>query len=42
MLDIMVSTIEAGETRTPVEIESTVQVTPALAEDWDPRAATLV
>lgn len=42
VLDIMVSTIEAGETRRPVEIESTVQVTPALAEDWDPRAATLV
>lgn len=42
VLDIMVSTIEAGESRTPVEIESTVHVAPALAEDWDPRAATLV
>ncbi|GAA2057163.1 MULTISPECIES: Gfo/Idh/MocA family protein [Leifsonia] len=41
VLDIMVSTIEAGESRTPVEVESTVNVAPALPEDWDPRAATL-
>ncbi|MFF9563644.1 Gfo/Idh/MocA family protein [Leifsonia sp. NPDC014704] len=41
VLDIMVSTIEAGESRTPVEVESTVEVAPALPEDWDPRAATL-
>ncbi|MET3566068.1 putative dehydrogenase [Leifsonia sp. 563] len=41
VLDIMVSTIEAGESRTPVEVESTVDVAPALPEDWDPRAATL-
>jgi predicted dehydrogenase len=41
VLDIMVSTIEAGESRTPVEVESTVEVAPALPEDWNPRAATL-
>lgn len=41
VLDIMVSTIEAGESRTPVEVESTVTVAPALPEDWNPRAATL-
>lgn len=41
VLDIMVSTIEAGESRTPVDVESTVQVAPALPEDWDPRAETL-
>ncbi|WP_374008047.1 Gfo/Idh/MocA family protein [Leifsonia sp. LS-T14] len=41
VLDIMVSTIEAGESKTPVEVESTVEVAPALPEDWDPRAATL-
>ena len=41
VLDIMVSTIEAGESRTPVEVESTVEVAPTLPEDWDPRAATL-
>ncbi|ANF32709.1 oxidoreductase [Leifsonia xyli] len=41
VLDIMVSTIEAGESRTPVEVQSTVEVAPALPEDWDPRAATL-
>ncbi|MFP3464208.1 Gfo/Idh/MocA family protein [Leifsonia sp. SIMBA_070] len=41
VLDIMVSTIEAGESRTPVEVQSTVDVAPALPEDWDPRAATL-
>jgi len=41
VLDIMVSTIEAGESRTPVEVESTVHVAPALPEDWDPRAETL-
>jgi predicted dehydrogenase len=41
VLDIMVSTIEAGESRTPVDVRSTVEVAPALPEDWDPRAATL-
>lgn len=41
VLDIMVSTIEAGESRTPVDVQSTVQVAPALPEDWDPRAETL-
>ncbi|MEN0085800.1 MAG: Gfo/Idh/MocA family oxidoreductase [Leifsonia sp.] len=41
VLDIMVSTIEAGESRTPVEVQSTVEVAPALPEDWDPRAETL-
>jgi predicted dehydrogenase len=41
VLDIMVSTIEAGESRTPVDVESTVEVAPALPEDWDPRAETL-
>jgi predicted dehydrogenase len=41
VLDIMVSTIEAGESKTPVTVESTVDVAPALPEDWDPRASTL-
>ncbi|MFF2050141.1 Gfo/Idh/MocA family protein [Leifsonia sp. NPDC058194] len=41
VLDVMVATIEAGTSGVPVEIESTVQVAPALPEDWDPRAATL-
>ena len=41
VLDVMVSTIEAGTSGTPVVIESTVAVAPSLPEDWDPRAATL-
>jgi predicted dehydrogenase len=41
VLDIMVSTIEAGERKQPVEVKSTVVVAPALDVDWDPRAATL-
>jgi predicted dehydrogenase len=41
VLDIMVSTIEAGLAGQPVVVESTVTVAPALPEDWDPRAATL-
>lgn len=42
VLDVMVATIEAGSSGVPVDIESTVAVAPALPEDWDPRAATLV
>ncbi|WP_025158066.1 Gfo/Idh/MocA family protein [Leifsonia aquatica] len=41
VLDVMVATIEAGTSGVPVEVESTVQVAPALPEDWEPRAATL-
>ncbi|MGJ4846202.1 MULTISPECIES: Gfo/Idh/MocA family protein [unclassified Leifsonia] len=41
VLDVMVSTIEAGLAGAPVDVQSTVQVAPALPEDWDPRAATL-
>jgi predicted dehydrogenase len=41
VLDIMVSTIEAGVSGLPITVESTVTVAPALPEDWDPRAATL-
>ncbi|MFF1633339.1 Gfo/Idh/MocA family protein [Leifsonia sp. NPDC058248] len=41
VVDIMVSTIEAGLSGQPVEVESTVTVAPALPEDWDPRAATI-
>ncbi len=41
VLDIMVSTIEAGREGRPVEVESTVAVAPALPEDWNPREATL-
>lgn len=41
VLDVMVSTIEAGTSGTPVTVESTVEVAPALPEGWDPRAATL-
>jgi predicted dehydrogenase len=41
VLDIMVSTIEAGLSGVPVAVESTVTVAPALPEDWDPRAATI-
>ncbi len=41
VLDAMVSTAEAAEGGAPVEITSTVDVAPALPEDWDPTAATL-
>ncbi|MFF1876179.1 Gfo/Idh/MocA family protein, partial [Kitasatospora herbaricolor] len=41
VLDVMVSTIEAGLSGQPVDVESTVAVAPALPEDWDPKAATL-
>lgn len=41
VLDIMVATIEAGESGVPVRVESTVTIAPALPEDWDPREATL-
>jgi predicted dehydrogenase len=41
VLDVMVATIEAGESGAPVEVTSTVQVAPALSEEWDPRASTL-
>ncbi|MFI5062021.1 MAG: gfo/Idh/MocA family oxidoreductase, partial [Actinomycetales bacterium] len=41
VLDIMVSTIEAGMSGQPVMVESTVTVAPALPEEWDPRAVTL-
>lgn len=41
VLDVMVSTIEAGIAGRPVDVESTVLVAPALPEDWDPRSATL-
>jgi predicted dehydrogenase len=41
VLDIMVSTIESAESGQPVEITSTVTLAPPLAEDWNPRTATL-
>lgn len=41
VLDVMVATIEAGESGVPVEVESTVEVAPALPEGWDPRESTL-
>lgn len=41
VLDIMVSIIEATESGTFVDVESTVEVQPPLPSDWDPRAATL-
>lgn len=42
VLDAMVSTLESAERHAPVELQSTVAVAPALPEDWDPLAATLV
>jgi hypothetical protein len=42
VLDVMISTIEAAERGTPVDVTSTVEVAPALPEDWDPAAPTLV
>ena len=41
VLDVMVATIESGTRRAPVDIASSVDVAPALPEDWDPAAATL-
>jgi predicted dehydrogenase len=41
VLDVMISTIEAAERGGPVDVASTVEVGPALPEDWDPTAATL-
>jgi predicted dehydrogenase len=41
VLDVMASTIESGQRHESVEIGSTVQIAPALEEDWDPRAVTL-
>lgn len=41
VLDIMVSTIEAGERSTSVVVDSTVDLVPGLPEDWDPQALTL-
>jgi predicted dehydrogenase len=42
VLDVMISTIEAAERGTTVDVTSTVKLAPALPEDWDPTAATLV
>jgi predicted dehydrogenase len=42
VLDVMICTIEAAERGVPVDVASTVEVAPALPEDWDPKAATLV
>ncbi|QPZ39053.1 Gfo/Idh/MocA family protein [Paramicrobacterium chengjingii] len=41
VLDVMVSTIEAAESGSPVAVESTVERQPALPEGWDPRRATV-
>lgn len=41
VLDVMVATIEAGTSGSPVDVASTVEVAPALPEEWDPREATL-
>ncbi len=41
VLDVMVSITEAAQRRRPVDVESTVQLAPALPADWDPAAATL-
>ncbi|WP_022883637.1 Gfo/Idh/MocA family protein [Glaciibacter superstes] len=41
VLDVMVSTIESAERHQPVDVASTVEVAPALPEDWDPRVASL-
>jgi predicted dehydrogenase len=41
VLDAMVSTLEAGHSGAPVALTSTVEVAPALPEDFDPRAVTL-
>lgn len=41
VLDAMIATAESAERGAPVEVASTVQVAPALPEDWDPAASTL-
>jgi predicted dehydrogenase len=41
VLDVMISTIEAAEQGAPVEVTSTVEVAPALPEDWNPAERTL-
>jgi predicted dehydrogenase len=41
VLDIMVSIEEAIESKSTVEVESTVEPVPLLSEDWDPFEATL-
>jgi predicted dehydrogenase len=41
VLDILVSIEEAIESRSTVEVSSTVEPIPLLAEDWDPFQATL-
>lgn len=41
VLDVMVSMTESAANGGRVAVESTVQVPPALPEDWDPTAATL-
>ncbi|MGG7466380.1 MULTISPECIES: Gfo/Idh/MocA family protein [unclassified Plantibacter] len=40
VLDVMVATAESGTSKTSVEVESTVELAPALAEDWDPLVRT--
>ncbi|GAA4964253.1 Gfo/Idh/MocA family oxidoreductase [Kineococcus glutinatus] len=41
VLDVMAATIESAESGAPVAIASTVEVPPALPEDFDPTASTL-
>jgi predicted dehydrogenase len=41
VLDVMISTVEAAERGTPVDVTSRLEVTAALPEDWDPTALTL-
>lgn len=41
VLDVMQSTIEAGQSGTAVDVASTVDVVPPLPEDWDPSERTL-
>ncbi|WP_166984372.1 Gfo/Idh/MocA family protein [Paramicrobacterium fandaimingii] len=41
VLDVMVSTIESAQSHTAIEIQSTVELQPALPEGWDPRQAVI-
>ena len=41
VLDVMISTIEAADRGSPVQVASAVEVAPALPEGWDPSARTL-
>lgn len=41
VLDVMVSIMESAERGERVAVESTVEIPPALPEDWDPTRATL-